>query len=229
MIWLSSDWHMFHGSRKGGVIALSRRPFPDLASMRRALVDNALKSCRRGDTLVLVGDILVGGSTTQAREALRPLVDAGVTLVAVRGNHDQGPDALLNAGFSLVADRMVLGVRGQRVVVSHYPFRPSLPRRLLLRLRGIRLRYVDRREPDDGRTFLVHGHTHSRRRMEGRAIHVGVDAWGFRPVSMVQVASHVDREATRARSRTWVGRMLVRAGLLLGIVPPGEVSVGKKS
>ena len=40
---------------------------------------------------------------------------------------------------------------------------------------------------DDG-NFLIHGHTHSKRRVNGRQIHVGVDAWGYEPVPVGKIA-----------------------------------------
>jgi calcineurin-like phosphoesterase family protein len=188
VIWFSSDWHLFHNN----VIHLSKRPFRNNGEMHEAIVSRMLAVCRPGDTLVLVGDITFG-NTEQTRAVLNALRKAGVRLVIVRGNHDPDTMQLYNMGFDLVVDRMEFRIRGRRVVVHHFPFRPSLWKQLRQMLKGIRLKYMRRRMKDDGETFLIHGHTHSNRRLEGRALHVGVDAWDFKPVSLRQIESHIDR------------------------------------
>jgi calcineurin-like phosphoesterase family protein len=43
-------------------------------------------------------------------------------------------------------------------------------------------RFADHRPPDDGRP-LLHGHVHTRWRVEGRQVNVGCDVWDYRPVS----------------------------------------------
>ena len=37
--------------------------------------------------------------------------------------------------------------------------------------------------------FLIHGHTHSTERRDGQAIHVGVDAWDYRPASFDEIVA----------------------------------------
>jgi calcineurin-like phosphoesterase family protein len=179
---------LFHSN----VIALSKRPFRDLAHMHDTIVSRALEVIRPGDTLVLVGDVTFG-NTQQTRSVLGRLKKGGVRLVCVRGNHDPDVAQLYNMGFDLVVDRMEMRLRGRRVVVHHFPFRPSLWKRLGQLIKGIRLKYINRRTRDDGETYLIHGHTHSWKKLVGRALHVGVDAWDFRPVSLRQIESHIDR------------------------------------
>ena len=52
-------------------------------------------------------------------------------------------------------------------------------------------RFVDDRPADRGR-WLLHGHVHDRWLQRGRMINVGVDAWGYRPVSETELASIID-------------------------------------
>jgi len=192
VIWFSSDWHLFHMTkRSGGVIKLSKRPFRDLDHMHGEIIRRAKEKLKRGDTLVLVGDITFG-NTGETRRLLQQLKDHGVTLVCVRGNHDPEYLTLMNMGFDLVVDRMEIVVRGKRVVVSHYPFRPGLLKRIGHWTKGIKLKYMERREVDDG-VYLLHGHTHSQKKLEGRRLHVGVDAWDFYPVPMTAIEGHIDR------------------------------------
>ena len=45
-------------------------------------------------------------------------------------------------------------------------------------------RYTQYRLPNQGR-WLLHGHTHNKdQRIHGKQLHVGLDAWGMRPVSL---------------------------------------------
>lgn len=187
MIYFTSDWHLFHKN----VIRLCDRPYATLDVMHHDLIHQVLKVLKPRDTLVFVGDTTFG-NTTNTKQVLEPLRDAGIRLVCVRGNHDPSEIALYNMGFDLVVNSMDLRIGGQRVLVSHYPFGPSFWRNIWLRMRGIKLRYNDRR-PKQGNYFLIHGHTHSKRKLEGRALHVGVDAWGFKPVSIEDIESHIAR------------------------------------
>ena len=65
-------------------------------------------------------------------------------------------------------------VDGRKVLLSHFPYTGDHTE-------------VDRfdqyRLPDKG-AILLHGHTHSAIRQDGRQIQVGVDAWGLAPVSI---------------------------------------------
>jgi len=53
-------------------------------------------------------------------------------------------------------------------------------------------RHAEHRPKDQGR-WLLHGHTHSKEKINGRMIHVGVDAWNFMPVSETELAVLVSR------------------------------------
>jgi len=36
---------------------------------------------------------------------------------------------------------------------------------------------------------LIHGHTHSTERRDGQAIHVGVDAWDYKPATFDEIVA----------------------------------------
>lgn len=56
-------------------------------------------------------------------------------------------------------------------------------------------RYREHRPVDRG-SWLLHGHVHDRWTQRGRMINVGVDATGFRPISVDDVAVIIDRAVT---------------------------------
>jgi len=65
-------------------------------------------------------------------------------------------------------------IAGRQVMLSHFPFSGD---------HTFEDRYTQYRLRDEG-AWLLHGHTHSMSKGEGRQIHVGADAWGMAPVSL---------------------------------------------
>lgn len=187
MIFYTSDWHIGHKS----VIDFCKRPYASLDEMHEALISNYNKVVKPTDTCVFVGDTTFS-NTTKTKAIIDRL---NGTKIAVLGNHDPKQGSMLNMGFALAVYKMEFEVRGHKVIISHYPFRLPwyVKLRLWLRKGKLDLRYNERRHNDDGKTFLIHGHTHSTKQFEGRALHVGVDAWNFRPVPMWQIEQHIDR------------------------------------
>ena len=51
-------------------------------------------------------------------------------------------------------------------------------------------KYHHKRPMDNGQ-FLIHGHTHSKHKINGKAIHVGVDAWNFKPVNIQEISNMI--------------------------------------
>ena len=93
-------------------------------------------------------------------------------------------------GFDWACYEMKLHIAGEVVQIKHYPFRPSLWKRVWNKLRGVKVKYMDRRPVNRGQ-WLIHGHTHSSEKFNGKAIHVGVDAWKYKPVSINVIAKYI--------------------------------------
>ena len=187
MIWFTSDWHIQHKN----VIDFCNRPFASLEEMHEVLVANVNKLVKPADTLVFVGDITFGNTTIT-----KTVIDKiNCTCVAIIGNHDPKYGSLLNMGFKLAVNTMSMTIHDHQVIVSHYPFKPPFWARVLGRIAKMELRYIDRRPPKTRNTYLIHGHTHSKKRFEGYALHVGVDAWDYKPVSMKQIETHIHRHS----------------------------------
>lgn len=187
MIWFWSDLHIEHD----GAIEMNGRPFPNLTAMHAALASNYKRRVRPGDTVYWVGDISFG-SFEETDAVLGQMRDPRVLWVLVQGNHDKhSQEQYRKLGFSVVVQECTLRMFGRWLLVSHYPYRPTWWRRLLRRNRRA-LRYLDRRPLEAGR-FLIHGHTHSKKRLHARRrmVHVGVDCREFTPVSQREIESEI--------------------------------------
>jgi len=115
------------------------------------------------------------------------------TKILVQGNHDRGK--VCPKGFALMVRELSMTIVGKKVTVKHYPLKygglKSLWYRWVLRRRP---KYLDRMPKDVGQ-WAIHGHTHSSLKFNGRQIHVGVDAWGYRPVSIKTITSYIHRSS----------------------------------
>lgn len=159
-----SDPHFGHAA----VIEYSRRPFANVSEMNEALVRNYNSVVGHKDIVMWVGDCFF----TPVHISAQLMSELNGRKILVRGNHDGTHGRMLRMGFSDVYDAFAF----DRFQVTHFHYdtvhrkigKLPLPKRL------------------PGLT-LIHGHTHSAERTTPHAVHVGVDAWGFTPVSLQQV------------------------------------------
>lgn len=165
-----SDPHFGHKN----IIGYTGRPFADLREMHEAFVGKYNSRVRPGEDVLWCGDAFFC-KEAQATEILGAM---NGRKFLVRGNHDKMTrDALVRAGFSWVVGQLPFDMGGRRFLACHYPYAAE----------AMDARYRDRMPvPAEGVT-LVHGHTHSKHRSSPGAIHVGVDAWDYRPASAAEV------------------------------------------
>ena len=144
----------------GGALGFYRRPFGSVAEMDAAMVANWRRVVRDGDDVWHLGDFALGKRTDRA--ALLAALPGRKHLVV--GNNDPEPQA---AGWASVREYAELEEAGRRLILCHYPFRTWR---------------------DIGRGALnLHGHSHGRLKPMPRQYDVGVDAQGFRPVTLRQL------------------------------------------
>jgi len=187
--WFTSDTHFGHTN----IVSLGPgRPFDSIEEHDAALIDAWNARVRPGDDVWHLGDFSIKASVAQAAVSL---LNGRVHLVA--GNHDvcwtSHPNAkyarravgqverYLAAGFASVhGSGIVRGVQvaGQEVVLAHLPARGD---------HSAEDRYAAQR-PNPGRLPLVHGHVHHLWRVRERQVNVGVDHWGYAPVSEDELA-----------------------------------------
>ena len=188
-VWFTADLHLGHGLVSG------LRGFDSTTEHDNAILGGIDDALSPGDTLWILGDISSGTkrSETAALDRLRAEFDGnGVDLHLVAGNHDgvhpmhrsahRRLDDFLRV-FNTVQPFARRRIDGNRVWLSHFPWRGGGDHTAVDRYDTVRLN-------DDGASWLLHGHTHSSERVDRgrRQVHVGLDAWGLRPVSVDQIA-----------------------------------------
>lgn len=167
MRWFSSDHHFFHKK----VIELCNRPFSSLEEMHEEMIKRWNDRVKPTDEVHYAGDFAFGGTTVGKSITSR----LNGKLIGYWGNHDKKAKELLNRGFHDVKNDGLLHLGRKLVRISHYPYAPKRV--------DEDTRFLDRRVPDDGHTWLLHGHVHHHYKLRGRMINVGVDVWNFAPVS----------------------------------------------
>lgn len=180
-IWLTSDTHFGHAN----ILRLAERPFADVDEMQRALLAEINARVAPGDDLYILGDFSFKMTVDAAREVRRKIRCERVHLVP--GNHDKDWSQPAVAG-TFIVEPPICKVKlegGKRLIMSHYP---------LLEWQGM---------AHD--TVHLHGHIHATRvyneanRERGwRRYDVGVDANGYRPVSVEEVLAFFEGVEPRA-------------------------------
>lgn len=168
-----SDPHFGHAN----IIKLCHRPFNSIQEMNEELIKRYNEAVDPSETVLWVGDAFFG-SKDFARDTLSRLHG---TKLLVKGNHDRSSRVMSELGFDLVCKEMHLNMPGVRVPVRvcHYPWKRHAKDG----------RHQNRHPEYSGEEVLIHGHTHSMTQSSGNQIHVGVDAWDFRPASHAEVVA----------------------------------------
>ena len=162
-----SDPHFGHRN----IINFADRDFTDIEDMEDYMIHTYNSVVTTEDQVIWVGDCFF----TTAEKAAEIMDKLNGSKILVRGNHDGSPARMRRIGFDFVCEEMVLKMAGHRVRVSHYPYAQD----------NYPYDQTDRAIDDGG--ILIHGHTHSADKVNGNMIHVGVDAWDFRPVAKKQI------------------------------------------
>ena len=209
--WFTSDPHFGHDN----VINFCNRPFKDMHEMMEKMRIKWNAKVSPEDQVIFVGDIFFHLNKLEAKAYLDSL---NGRKILVRGNHDRTPREMNAMGFEFVCEEMVLVIANERVTISHYPFRaPEYVylyhniKNKIYKFLGLKGTWaLDRkfytRRPENKGQFLIHGHTHSKRKrfkfvktwldrlffngkLRHRQIHVGVDAWGFEPIPIGEIGN----------------------------------------
>lgn len=135
--------------------------------MNCELVANYNTLVTHGDFVLWCGDV----SFMKAEPTTDVLSQMNGRKAIVLGNHDRSAKWYLDRGFEFAERQVRFEIDSQPVIACHYPEagHDEDQRRMSER---------PRRGPGE---WLIHGHTHSRRRRRGMSVHVGVDAWNYHP------------------------------------------------
>jgi calcineurin-like phosphoesterase family protein len=179
--WFYSDPHWGHAN----IIRYCDRPFRDVSEMNRELTRRYNERVQPEDTVLWCGD-----SFFSVDDPAAILKGLNGHKILVRGNHDKSAAVMAEWGFDLVLTEAVLHIAGRTCRVSHFPY-DDIEHSREGGDAARRDKYKELRPNRVKGEVLIHGHTHSKQRRLGNCIHVGVDAWDYRPASLAEVEALV--------------------------------------
>lgn len=160
--WFTADHHFGHNN----VIRFCDRPFGDAAEMDLCLVQNWNAVVAPGDTVYHLGDFAYRGD----KRVLRGLFESlHGTKHLILGNHDHGETKKL--GWSSIAQMATVNEGSQRIVLCHYALRVW--------------------QGQHYGSIHLYGHSHGNLPGTHASLDVGVDAWGYCPVDLVQIKARL--------------------------------------
>ena len=118
----------------------------------------------------------------------------------VEGNHDRvkalSADKL---GLDCILQSAIIKLGKHIIELSHYPYKYGFWKGLYTNVKNFltkgywppKHRYA--KNPIDRGNWLIHGHTHSKDKVRGKQIHVGVDAWDGYPVSHQEILDIINK------------------------------------
>jgi calcineurin-like phosphoesterase family protein len=181
-----SDPHYGHYN----IIKYCNRPYSSAEEMDNDLVKRYNSRVSKNDTVIWLGDCGFYRDKVKAKALMDRL---NGKKILIRGNHDNKPGWMAAIGFEFVAENATIMIGKKRVRLSHFPYKVPFWTLLWLRLRGIKIRFNQRRLKDDG-SFLIHGHVHkSWPRQTGKMINVSCDVWDYKPVPMKEIVRIIDK------------------------------------
>ncbi|OAN82400.1 metallophosphoesterase [Jannaschia sp. EhC01] len=175
-IWYTADTHFGHDN----IIKHCGRPFESVAQMDAVLIENLCARVGPKDTLWIVGDFAFGPKAKD-RKWLSNLFARlpGKEKHLVVGNHDgEATQQLPWTTVSQMAE--VADGQGPHAVLNHYPM-------------------ITWHRARKGALHLF-GHVHDQWMGSRNAVNVGVDVWGYVPVTIRDIAQ---RAKTLPENKHW--------------------------
>lgn len=169
MIYFTSDTHFGHEN----IIRFCKRPFVDAQQMDEVMIANWNAVVSEKDEVYHLGDF----SFRSAKAAPTILDRLKGRIHLIHGNHDSNQIKKLPR-FLTSQPYAEIKVDGENVVLCHYALRT-----------WNKAHYG---------AYHLYGHSHGGLPGIGRSLDVGVDVWGFRPVTLAEIKerltemSHLD-------------------------------------
>ncbi len=179
MIWFTSDNHFYHKK----ILHFCPKRASSVSEMNEMMIKNWNDRVGKRDTVYVIGDFAFAGKEL-TKQVLKRLKGRKIL---IKGNHDRSAKWMLEAGFDEVHENIFIylndGETRYKIFLSHFPYQPTPWMWLKHKIFGgyWDTRYMHKRIMDQGE-WLLHGHTHGRKKRKGRMIHVGVDAWDMKPI-----------------------------------------------
>lgn len=161
--WFVSDTHFGHKN----IIRLCNRPFKTVEEMDEVMIANWNNVVDKGDTVYHLGDFAFRSSSGVG--TYRKRLNGEIHLVY--GNHDKWAHRLHGpaVGFASISVYKEIEIAGQNIILCHYAFRTWNKKHY--------------------GSWNLHGHSHGKlpRDPGSKQLDMGVDVWGFRPVSFFEI------------------------------------------
>lgn len=161
-VWFTADLHLGHEN----ILRFCKRPFDSIGQHDEALIANWNSVVGPSDTIFVVGDFAHKMDPSRVRRIFERL--SGEKHLVI-GNHD--PRHTQELPWASVSERLAVSVDGARLLLDHYPGRSWAGSN-----RGV---------------TQLFGHTHGRLEDLWNACDVGVDRWGYTPVSWPQIRARL--------------------------------------
>jgi calcineurin-like phosphoesterase family protein len=148
------------------IIRYQHRPFATVEEMNETMLRNYCEVVKPDSTVYFLGDMAFGRGSRNAKWWLSQLPG---NITYIKGSHDHGirPTNHSNCHLSLVLDTGI-----SKVLLIHSPWEI---------------------EARDWKGWVIHGHTHSDKLVNGYSnrVCVCVEATGYRPVSLEQLRTSI--------------------------------------
>lgn len=169
-----SDPHFGHKN----IIKFSNRPFRDVDHMNRGLIERYNAVISKSDTVMWLGDCAF--CKPEVFHEIMNELNGNKSLVL--GNHDRSAGVMSGLGFDLVLNEGFMKIAEKTCRLSHYPYLNAEPPKYRKDDR-----FKDRRPQKVKDEVLIHGHTHSSEKVFQNMIHIGCDAWDYKPAMLTEV------------------------------------------
>jgi len=161
MIFFTSDLHIHHAN----IIKYCQRPFNSVEEMDNAIINNWNSVVAQDDSVWVLGDFTMSSDKYLIDRTLSRL---NGNKYLVLGNHDSSA-CKFSSLWSWVYDLTHISVESKTLVLCHY---------------AMRVWYKSHHG-----SWHLYGHSHGSLPEENNlSFDVGVDAWGYTPVSFNQIA-----------------------------------------
>jgi calcineurin-like phosphoesterase family protein len=176
-VYFTSDLHANHDK----IRLYEKRPFKSVQEMQECLTDNWNSVVQhKDDEVYLLGDIWFGSSSGRVEALQRFLQGLNGRKHLILGNHDAfKPFTYLSRGIESVHTNLVYydPMYFGDIFMCHNP----------------RL-YEDRQRKLPKYNLVLCGHVHSLFEKVENIVNVGIDVWGYKPVSLDQILERVKKD-----------------------------------
>lgn len=196
-----SDTHFGHAN----IIKFCNRPFKDIEEHDAGLIKNWNSVVGEKDLVYHTGDFLFH----KKEQAAKILWSLNGEIILIAGNHDEKhlEKTWFNSRFKEIHALLERKVEGQRIIFCHFP--------------------IEAWNKCHYGSWHVHGHSHGTIPGFGKRLDIGVDCWGYTPVSFDALKEKMDKRKLTSRDyhqpRDKDGNIVVEKSMLLDFMKGREV------